>query len=305
AAAMAGTATQPATPVPGAEQPDNTGVGVEADAAEPSWDMPVTRNDQVDFFIEFLMGKNRDKTQLWLERTGRYGPLIREELRKAGMPEDLLYLAMIESGLDPNAYSKAHAAGIWQFIAPTGQRYGLEVSDYVDERRDPVKATRAALTYLKELNERFGGSWYLAAAGYNTGENRVDRILREQLGGARGDENLFWQIMDLLPRETRDYVPVMLAMGHIAKEPAKYGFDEVRLQQPLDFREVRVPAGTKLDDIAHAAGVPADQVTELNPHLVRGMTPPDRDWNVRVPLGTETRVAAQFQSGPPTASLAD
>src|SRR5690606_22886879 len=123
-------------------------------------------------------GRNRDRTKVWLERQGRYGPLIREELRRRGMPEDLLYLALIESGLSPKAYSRAAASGMWQFISETGRRYGLEVSSEVDERRDPIRSTSAALDYLQELYARFG-SWYLAAAAYNTGENRIDRILRE------------------------------------------------------------------------------------------------------------------------------
>ena len=159
----------------------------EAAAKEVSWDLTVTDHERVDFFVEFLMGKNHDKTRLWLERIGKYGPLIQRELRARGMPEDLLYLTMIESGFDPNAYSRAHAAGLWQFIEETGERYGLEVTRYVDERRDPVKATAAALTYLSEMHERFG-SWYLSAAGYNTGENRVGRIMREQTGRKRANK---------------------------------------------------------------------------------------------------------------------
>src|SRR5690606_30020651 len=132
---------------------------------------------------------------------------------------DLLYLALIESGLSPKAYSHAAASGLWQFISETGQRYGLEVSRDVDERRDPIQSTSAALDYLQDLYGRFG-SWYLAAAAYNTGENRVERILRERAGGAKGDDALFWTIAPYLPRETRDYVPLMLAAAHIGKEPA-------------------------------------------------------------------------------------
>lgn len=254
------------------------------------WDLTVTDHDRVDFFTEFLMGEKRDDTRLWLERVGKYGPMIRKELAARDMPQDLMYLTMIESGFDPNAYSHAHAAGLWQFIEETGERYGLEVSEYVDERRDPVKSTGAALTYLRDMHDRFG-SWYLAAAGYNTGEGRVGRLMREITGNERGTDEQYWTIWDRLPRETRDYVPLMLAAGHIGKEPEKYGFDGIELQEPFEYEEVIVPGGTKLDDVAQAAGTDVEAVRELNRHLVKDMTPPDRTMPVRVPIGSaETAV---------------
>ena len=260
-----------------------------------TWDIELSEHERVDFFVEFLMGKNHDKTRTWLERIGKYGPMVQNELRERGMPEDLLFLTMIESGLNPNAYSKAHAAGLWQFIEETGERYGLEVSSYVDERRDPVKSTDAALTYLSEMNERFGGSWYLSAAGYNTGENRVGRLMRETTGSEHAaNEAAYWQIWDRLPSETRDYVPLMLAMGKIAKEPAKYGFTDLKYEEPLQFEQVTVPGGTKLADIAKTAGVDPEVVYDLNPHLVKKQTPPKREWAVRVPVGQGPQVAAAF-----------
>jgi hypothetical protein len=155
-----------------------------------AWDLPVTRNERVDFWIRWLSRQNHHRTALWLERSGRYAPMTREKLRARGMPEDLVYLALIESGFSPSATSRAQAIGIWQFIAETGRRYGLTVTPYLDERRDPVKSTDAALAYLQELHGRFG-SWYLAAAAYNSGENRVERLLRERAGNARGDEALY------------------------------------------------------------------------------------------------------------------
>ncbi|MGH7461408.1 MAG: lytic transglycosylase domain-containing protein, partial [Longimicrobiales bacterium] len=190
-------ATQPGAPAAGAAAAPDAPVAAAPTAASnefsipTTWDIETTKNEQVDFFIEFLMFKNRDKTKLWLERLGYYGPMIQQKLAEHGMPQDMIWLAMIESGLDPNAYSSAHAAGLWQFIEETGERYGLEVSEYVDERRDPVASTDAALTYLKEMNDKFG-SWYLAAAGYNSGENRVERIVNEKAGGKFGDESVFW-----------------------------------------------------------------------------------------------------------------
>lgn len=282
--------------LPGGDQPSELeGRATEAlpvgqAAKEVDWDLTVSDHDRVDFFIDFLTGRNRDKTQLWLERIGKYGPMIRNELRERDMPQDLVYLTMIESGFDPDAYSRADAAGLWQFLAETGRRHGLEVSRYVDERRDPVKSTAAALSYLQQMHDRFG-SWYLAAAGYNTGENRVGRLMREITGGERGDDSRYWDIWDRLPSETRDYVPLMLAAGHIAKQPEKYGFHDVRQQNPLAFDEVIVPGGTRLSTVASAAGVDVDELRDLNPHLVRDMTPPDRRMEVRVPVG-RAQVAA-------------
>jgi membrane-bound lytic murein transglycosylase D len=288
----------PPEPAPAPEVAEKRGV---------TWDLTVTDHERIDFFVDFLKGKNYDKTRVWLERIGKYGPLIQQELRERGMPEDLLYLTMIESGLDPNAYSRAHAAGLWQFISETGQRYDLEVSDYVDERRDPVKATEAALTYLQEMHDRFG-SWYLSAAGYNTGENRVGRIMRETTGSERGEDAAYWEIWEQLPRETRDYVPLMIAMGHIAKEPEKYGFQGIEPMTPLEFEKVSVPGGTKLSAVAQAGDVDPAVVEDLNPHLVKGSTPPGRTMDVRVPVGRGMVIAANLggqQTGAGPVYLAD
>jgi hypothetical protein len=260
---------------------------------EPVWDLHVSEHDRIDFFVEFLMGRNHEKTKLWLERLGKYGPFIANELRERGMPQDLIWLATIESGLDVNAYSKAHAAGMWQFIEETGQRYGLEVSRYVDDRRDPILATSAALTYLQEMHDRFG-SWYLSSAGYNTGENRVGRLMRELTGTEKGTDQGYWTIWDRLPRETRDYVPLMIAMGHIGKSPEKYGFHDLQHQQPLQFEEVIVPGGTKLTDVARISGADLEEIKELNARYVRGETPPGRDMAVRVPIGGRGPVLASL-----------
>ncbi len=290
AASTLGGLTIAGTGNPATETPGPLAMGEKEGAVSfapvQAWDIEQTKNEEVEFFIDFLRGKNHDKTKLWLERLGKYGPMIQEMLAERDMPQDLIWLATIESGLDPNAYSSADAAGLWQFIEETGERYGLEVTEYVDERRDPIAATEAALDYLKELNERFGGSWYLAAAGYNTGENRVERIVNERAGGRFGDESVFWQISKNLPSETRDYVPVMLAMAHIGKDPAKYGFADLNLQEPLAFDEMKVAGGTPLADVAEQMGVEPEVLYELNPHLVKKQTPPNREWTVRIPIAT-------------------
>src|SRR5262245_42442211 len=283
----ASTAPPPATP---GEQAASGEAEVPAEfRIADTWDIEATRNEEVDFFIDFLTWKNREKTKVWLERLSHYGPMIQQKLSERGMPSDLIWLATIESGLDPNAYSRADAAGLWQFIEETGKRYGLEVSEYVDERRDPVAATDAALDYLKKMNDRFGGSWYLAAAGYNTGENRVERIVNEKAGGKFGDESVYWDISKHLPSETRDYVPLMLAMGHIGKNPAQYGFNDLEPQAPYVFDELKIEPDVPLARVAEKIGVDPQVLFDLNPHLVKKQTPPDREWNVRVPQGTASK----------------
>jgi membrane-bound lytic murein transglycosylase D len=221
-----------------------------------------------------------------------YGEFIRSRLRDRGMPEDLFYLAMIESGLSNRAVSHAAAVGIWQFIAETGRRYGLEVTTYVDERRDPVKATDAALDYLEYLYDRFG-SWYLAAAGYNSG--RTGWTDPPAASGWRsvattrctGDRAY-------LPRETRDYVPLMLAAGHIGKDPNAYGFYGLEHQAAAVVR----PSWRWMAASAWRGGeggrCGGAAVRELNPHLVRGVTPPGRTWEVRVPVGRRAAVLANL-----------
>jgi membrane-bound lytic murein transglycosylase D len=154
------------------------------------------------------------------------------------------------------------------------------------------------------MHDRFG-SWYLSAAGYNTGENRVGRLMKERNGTEKAEnEDSYWEIWDRLPRETRDYVPLMLAMGTIAKEPAKYGFTDLKMQAPLQFEEVTVPGGTKLSEVAISAGVDAQEIEDLNPHLIRKMTPPGKDWKVRVPIGRSEKVVASL-SGAHDAGSAD
>jgi membrane-bound lytic murein transglycosylase D len=255
--------------------------------ATSEWDLPNLDHERIDYWIErFTTDKRGDFTQ-FLERTGRYGPMISAKLAERGMPQDLIYLAMIESGMNPTAYSHAHASGLWQFIAETGQRYGLTVNRYVDERNDPVKSTDAALDYLTYLHNRLG-SWYLAAAGYNTGENRVARIMREVTGSERGTEEDFYRIWDRLPRETRDYVPLMIAAARISKEPAKYGFQNVEMEAALAYEEVPIDASTPLDAVAEAIGVEVRDIRRLNPHFKQGYTPNGKRSLVRIPEGTRT-----------------
>lgn len=261
--------------------------------AEIQWDIPVVRNEPVDRFVELFSERQTDRMALYLKRSGRYEGMIRGKLRDRGMPEDLLYLSMIESGFNPTARSKAQAVGLWQFIADTGRRYGLRIDRYVDERRDPEKSTDAALAYLDDLHGQFG-SWYLAAAAYNSGEGRVGRVMREVTGSERGVEEDFWRIRSRLPRETREYVPLMVAAALVGKEPGRYGLGDVERHLPVTTETVGVPGGVELAVVAAAIGVTEDEVRELNPQLVRGVTPPEEVFPVRLPEGRKTAFALNF-----------
>jgi membrane-bound lytic murein transglycosylase D len=187
------------------------------------WDLANLDHQRVDSWVRRFTSDLKRSFATYLDRMDRYESMISAKLAQRQMPQDLIYLAMIESGFNPKAKSPAAASGLWQFIGETGRRYGLTVTRRVDERNDPAKATDAALSYLADLHERFG-SWYLAAAAYNTGENRVGRIMREVTGSERGTDADYYRIANRLPQETRDYVPKLIAAARIAKEPAKYGF---------------------------------------------------------------------------------
>jgi len=191
------------------------------------WDLANINNPLVDSWVKTFSTNPKVKSRfaVWLDRMPTYESMISTKLDERDMPQDLIYLAMIESGFNPKAQSPAKAGGLWQFISETGQRYGLTVNKKVDERNVPAKATDAALSYLSDLHDRFG-SWYLAAAAYNTGENRVARIMRQVTGSEKGTDQDYYRISKLLPKETQNYVPMMIAAARIAKAPAQYGFDQ-------------------------------------------------------------------------------
>jgi membrane-bound lytic murein transglycosylase D len=247
-------------------------------------DIPVTINDRVEYFLNYFQTEKRRVFRNWLARSTRYVPRMREILRENGLPEDLVYLAMIESGFNVCAYSPAQACGPWQFIEGTARRYGLEVNSWLDERRDPEKATRAAANYLKDLYQEFG-CWYLAAAGYNAGENKVRR------GISTYETTDFWEMCDydLFAKETKDYVPQMIAAAIMAKNPEKYGFTDVDYQQPVPCAKVSVPPKTDLKAVALACGVDDQVVKEINPELRRDCTPPGEPYLLNIP-----KSAAQF-----------
>jgi membrane-bound lytic murein transglycosylase D len=243
------------------------------------FDIPVVVNDAVKRHIRCFQGTKRDVFARWLKRAKKYAPTITNILKENGLPEDLVYLAMIESGFNMKAYSSAKASGPWQFIHETGERYGLRVNYWVDERRDLEKSTVAAGRYLKDLFGRFG-CWYLAAAGYNAGENRIERAIEKH------DTKDFWSLRErrVLPKETREYVPQLIAAALIAKDPDKYGFDDVESPPVYALSKIRVPGGVTLRRIAHALSLETAELRSLNPELLRGITPPDRnEYQINLP----------------------
>ena len=234
------------------------------------FDVPIQMNKQVRAYLVYFSTERKAVITRYLSRSTRYLPMIKEVFQEDGLPEDLAYLAMIESGFNNQAYSPAAACGMWQFIKGTGLRYGLTIDSYVDERRDPEKATRAAAKYLLDLYKQFG-SWYLAAASYNCGEGRVQRELNQS------NHKNFWELSAnmCLPTETKNYVPQMIAATIIAKNPEKFGFKNVPYLPPVKYDKVPVTETTSLTAAAVAVNVPADEVQDLNPELLRGITPPD------------------------------
>jgi membrane-bound lytic murein transglycosylase D len=251
------------------------------------FDIPVTYNDRVSSWIKWFQTDGRKSFKTWLERSSRYVPQIEDELQRAGLPQDLVYLAMIESGFRPDAASHMGAIGLWQFIAPTARHYGLNITWWIDERRDFEKSTLAAIAYMKQLNGEFK-SWYLVAASYNMGETGVRRLIK------RHGTNNFWELADkrALPRETTDYVPKIIAATLIAKAPALYGFRDLEYQVPLAYDTIRVPGGTDLINLAGYLGVSGKYLMELNPELTRGFIPREvRGHQIRVPKGASLMVA--------------
>lgn len=263
-----------------------------AGGEEVTYDIPITINAQVERWIDYFQTRIPKRFKMWLARSGAFIPIMRPILKDHGLPEDLVYLALIESGFSCRAYSRAHACGPWQFIRGTGRRYGLTINYWVDERRDPIKATHAAAKYLRDLYDEFG-SWYLAAAGYNAGEGKIRRAL------ARYKADTFWDISQsrrrYLRRETKNYVPKMIAAAIIAKEPEKYGFTDIEYESVFSYDEVRIHPGTSLGVAAKLADVKVGELHDLNPELRRWCTPPNSGmYTLRVPAGRKAAFEAAY-----------
>ncbi|HET9064407.1 MAG TPA: LysM peptidoglycan-binding domain-containing protein [Gemmatimonadales bacterium] len=292
---------------PGAAIPDLT----VSDLTQPTWDLNVEAyadHPRVAYYVDYFTGAARDRFQVWLERMPRYEALVRQELTSRGLPGDLVYLALIESGFSTVAVSRSRAVGMWQFMTATGKGYGLTINAWVDERRDPIKATDAAARYLTDLTRQFG-SHYLAAAAYNGGPGRVGRgLLRISALQGGGDEavdptsdDMFFELAETssIHQETKDYVPKLIAAALVAKDPESYGFTVPDDVEPFPLDSVMVAGGTGLDLIARLADTTLEAIRELNPSLLRGMTPPGRPYPVRVPTGMMADVAAAYAATPP------
>lgn len=264
-------------------------LGISEEELRAKYDIPVELNDAVVAYIRFFQTDTREHFARWLARSTRYLPMMRKVLETQGLPLDLVYLSMIESGFSSYATSFAKAAGLWQFVVGTSRRYGLKTDFWVDERRDPYKATVAAARYLRDLRERFHGDWYLAWAGYNAGEGKVDRAIRKE------KTTDFWRMMGkgrTLRAETKHYVPKLIAAALIAKHPERFGF-HVEYEQAPEVEEVAVPDATDLHVIAKLAGISFELVRDLNPELRRFCTPPG-GWTLKLPKGSGAAFLAEY-----------
>lgn len=264
--------------------------------SEPTWDIDVRSYEAVDrvrHYVRQFTGVSRAYFVERLARGSRYESMIRAKLRAGELPEDMYYLALVESGFDPHAYSRAAAVGMWQFMTRTAQGMGLRVDWWVDERRDPVRSTDAAVRFLRGLNEQFG-SLYLAAAAYNGGPGRIARGLTRYASelDSAGADDMFFVLAEkkYLRNETREYVPRLIAAALVAKERDRYSI-EIEQREPFVYDSVMAPPRMPLATIALAAGATVRLIQELNPHILRGMTPPGRrdSMFVRIPAGSRAR----------------
>jgi len=276
-------------------------IAVAASSDAPVWDIDVRSYEtktRVEDYVRIFSGRARGAFALALQRQTRYGPMMRQRLRAKGLPENLTYLALAESWFDPHAYSRAAAVGMWQFMAGTARGMGLRVDWWVDERRDPVRSTEAAARLLLGLRDKFG-SLYLAAAAYNGGDGRVARGLNkyaDALEGVEGEDRFFALAeKSYLRPETRDYVPKIIGAALVGEQPARYGV-VVESLPPYAYDSVRVGGGVPLAAVANATGRTGDEVAELNPHVLRGMTPPKDSMWVRVPVGTISDFTTRFDA---------
>jgi membrane-bound lytic murein transglycosylase D len=247
--------------------------------------VPMTVNRAVTSSMEFLLERRPKVIATWLERAHTYFPMIEQIFREEGIPEELKYLAMIESGLNPTARSRARAVGMWQFVAATGRAYGLKVDNWVDERRDPEKATRAAARHLKDLYE-IHGDWHVALAGYNCSPRCINRA-RSNARKAGSSNPGYWEMYRFLPRETRGYVPNLVATAIMLSDPDAYG---IRPESPgfrYEYELVPIRGSLALSDVARMAGTDVATIRHLNPSLLRNHLPPSRDpFPLRLPIGT-------------------
>ncbi len=268
-------------------------VAKSAEKPAARYNVPIVVDSKVEGHIRFFNFTIHDKFEKWLLRLSHYHPVVERIFVEFGLPTDLVYLSLVESGFNPHAYSRARATGPWQFMKGTGKLYGLRVDKYVDERRDPIKSTVAAARYLRDLYDLFG-SWPLAMAAYNAGEGKVMRALH------KSQSESFAEIAEtrLIRRETKEYVPRFMAATVIAKDPARYGF-HVGEVDPHAFEEVTVGRSIHLRAIANASGVEFESLRMLNPELRLEATPPDDShYHLKVPVGTKAKIEKVLDRAP-------
>ena len=255
-------------------------------------EVPLVQNRQVSRHLVYYTLRRPEVMDSWLERSERYFPMMRKIFREEGAPTELIHLSMIESGLNPTARSWASAVGMWQFIRATGSMYGLEVNWWLDERRDPEKATRAAARHLKDLYNIWG-DWHLAMANYNISPRGLKRAIR-----AAGGKEDYWEAYPYLPRETRGYVPGFIAATMIATNPVEFGFQKNYNGTPYDYEVVDVDPLMPLDELAKAAGITTEKLKEYNPELLRWATPPGSTYPLKLPVNTKEVFAANYDDIP-------
>src|SRR5713226_4693204 len=264
----------------------------ELEQAKNSLDFNFTINPLIQQYINYYQGRGRSTMEAGLRRSGRYMKIARETFRREGVPEDITWLGQVESAWSPRARSWAAASGLWQFVSGTGTQYGLRQTAWVDERNGIEKPTAASARYLKDLAKRYNGDWLLAMAAYNTGALNVDRAI-SRAGAAN-----YWKIYPYIAQETRNYVPNILAVILIAKNPEKYGFHGIRPEASMAFESVAVQSATSLRLIADATDTSVDYVEALNPELKRDTTPRGESYLVRVPAGKGKQLASVLKRVP-------
>ncbi|MFN2576382.1 MAG: transglycosylase SLT domain-containing protein [Pyrinomonadaceae bacterium] len=259
---------------------------VQLEQAKNALDFNFTINPLIQQYINYYQGRGRSTMEAGLRRSGRFMKIARETFRREGVPEDITWLGQVESAWSPKARSWAAASGLWQFVPSSGAQYGLKQTAWVDERNGIEKPTAASARYLKDLARRYNGDWLLAMAAYNTGALNVDR------GISRAGEANYWKIYPYIAQETRNYVPNILAVIMIAKNPEKYGFHGVRPEAPMSFETIPVQSATSLRLIADMTDTSADYIQSLNPELRRDSTPRGESYNLRVPAGKGKQLTA-------------
>ena len=275
--------------------PVDAGVKAKAEAEIKAThsDLPLMMTDQVAGYINFFSGRGRGTLERALARSGRYEDMIRQVLKEEGVPQDLIYLAQAESGFHPRAVSRVGARGMWQFMGSRAKGYGLQRNLWVDDRQDPEKSTRAAARHLKDLYTQFG-DWYLAMAAYNSGPGNVQSAVK-RTGYAD-----FWELYrrNVLPRETRNYVPIIVAVTIMAKNPEQYALDDVNRDKPIPYDTVRIDYPIDLRLVAQCIDASVADIQDLNPSLLRLVTPKEQAFNLRLPAGSKEQYLAAIETVP-------